>query len=237
MKLLKLVLKKIICIIPLNWAERYMIWKVGYPTTSYGPNGEDITIKNMFWGKRSGFYVDVGAHHPTRFSNTRLLYKIGWNGINIDAMPGSMKIFQRERSRDINIEMAISSRPETHVYNIFDEGAYNTLSKKLAEEYQIKGKTKKGEVSLKSETLSKILDLHLPDNTKIDLLSVDVEGYDMEVLKSNDWSKYRPEVISIEEIGFDAEAPQNSEIFKFLKDQGYHLEIATPKTIFFRLKK
>ena len=56
----------------------------------------------------SGFYVDVGAHHPIRFSNTFRLYRKGWRGLNIDANPGSMKRFHHTRPRDINIEAAVS---------------------------------------------------------------------------------------------------------------------------------
>lgn len=58
-----------------------------------------------FRKKKIGFYVDVGAHHPMRFSNTYFFYRMGWSGINIDAMPGSMKEFKKYRRRDINLEL------------------------------------------------------------------------------------------------------------------------------------
>src|SRR5690554_6253894 len=76
---------------------------------SYSQEGEDILLEKLFEGKNDGFYVDVGAHHPRRFSNTYLLYRRGWRGINIDAMPGSMAEFRRLRGRDINLEIPISS--------------------------------------------------------------------------------------------------------------------------------
>jgi len=71
---------------------------------SFAQEGEDRVLYRMFQGRfgRPGFYVDVGAHHPTRFSNTYLFYRMGWRGINLDAMPGSMAAFARARPRDIN---------------------------------------------------------------------------------------------------------------------------------------
>jgi len=73
-----------------------------YSIKIYSQDGEDIILKEFFSGKEKGFYVDIGAHHPLRLSNTYLFYKKGWSGINIDAMPGSMKIFNKKRRRDIN---------------------------------------------------------------------------------------------------------------------------------------
>jgi len=46
-------------------------------------NGEDVFVNN-YLKKKIGFYVDVGAYHPLELNNTYLLYKKGWNGINID---------------------------------------------------------------------------------------------------------------------------------------------------------
>ena len=60
---------------------------------SYSQQGEDMILKSLFQDHQSGFYVDVGAHHPSRFSNTYFFYLRGWRGINIDAMPGSMAAF------------------------------------------------------------------------------------------------------------------------------------------------
>ena len=78
-----------------------------FATKSYSQEGEDLLLRRIFEHQKNGFYVDVGAHHPFRFSNTYLLYKCGWRGINIDAMPGSMRLFRRFRARDINIECGV----------------------------------------------------------------------------------------------------------------------------------
>jgi FkbM family methyltransferase len=229
------IIKGMTYFIPLAWIEKILIWKMGYPIISYGPDGEDVILRNMFRGTENGFYVDVGAYHPTRFSNTRQLYRSGWSGINIDAMPKSMSIFKKERPRDINLEIGISEKPQTLTYHMFKEQAYNTFSKTLATEYARTGHVQRATVSINTLPLATVLDTHVPPSQKIDLLSIDVEGYDMTVLRSNNWHIYRPRVIAIEDIGFNSEDPHTSEIFTFLKDKGYRLEVATPKTLFFRI--
>ena len=75
----------------------------------FSQNGEDLILNRLLENKSNGFFVDVGAHHPVRFSNTYLSYLNGWNGINIDAMPNSMMIFDKIRPRDINIEVGLKT--------------------------------------------------------------------------------------------------------------------------------
>ena len=68
-----------------------------YHRLYYSQEGEDILLARFFFGKSQGFYVDIGAHHPQRLSNTYHFYLQGWRGINIDAMPGSMSSFETLR--------------------------------------------------------------------------------------------------------------------------------------------
>ncbi|MCP2732462.1 FkbM family methyltransferase, partial [Symplocastrum sp. BBK-W-15] len=96
-----------------------------YHNLSYSQEGEDMIISRFFEGKKQGFYVDVGAHHPQRFSNTYRFYLQGWRGINIDAMPGSMEIFNKIRANDINLEISISDCNQILTYYEFNEPALN----------------------------------------------------------------------------------------------------------------
>ena len=73
---------------------------------SYSMNGEDLFINNYFKDK-IGFYVDVGAYHPLELSNTYLLYKRGWSGINIDINSLSIDYFNFLRPDDINIHIEL----------------------------------------------------------------------------------------------------------------------------------
>ena len=92
-----------------------------YSTKSYSQYGEDMVLKSVFQNQERGFYVDVGAHHPKLCSNTYFFYKLGWSGINIDAMPGGMELFKNFRPRDINLETAIARNKQELTYFMFAE--------------------------------------------------------------------------------------------------------------------
>ena len=95
----------------LKRARQRILGRRAYMNPSYSIEGEDRIVRALLWQKHDkGFYVDVGAHHPFRFSNTYLFYTQGWSGINIDATPGSMKAFNKYRPRDINLEVGIGGR-------------------------------------------------------------------------------------------------------------------------------
>jgi FkbM family methyltransferase len=192
---------------------------------SFSQEGEDLIIGRMFDGVRNGFFVDVGAHHPFRFSNTWLLYRRGWRGINIDAMPGAMAAFHRWRPQDVNIECLVSTTTETRRFFQYEEPALNTLSEEIVRQrerdfpqYRIKGTT-----LLAARRLDDILSEYLPPGQAIDLLNVDVEGHDLEVLASNDWDRYKPRIIVAELLGAGFSEMEQTELYQFLVARGYKL--------------
>jgi len=206
-----------------------------YATKSYSQEGEDLILRRLFEKQHTGFYVDVGAHHPMRFSNTYHFYCNGWRGINIDAMPNSMESFNSLRDRDINIETPISDQQTSLTYYMFNEPALNSFDKELSEnrndhddDYRIVET-----IELKTRTLSWVLDEHLPADTRIDFLSVDVEGLDLCVLKSNDWTRYRPDVVLVELLGSSIATMEKNEAHQFLRDKGYSLFAKSVYTAFF----
>lgn len=75
---------------------------------SFSQEGEDLILQRLLADRPPGFFVDVGAYHPIRFSNTYVLYRQGWRGINIDATPGAMRLFSEVRSEDINLEAFVA---------------------------------------------------------------------------------------------------------------------------------
>lgn len=201
---------------------------------SYSQEGEDLILARFFSKYNNGFYVDVGAHHPKRFSNTYLLYSKGWKGINIDAMPGSMRLFNKMRKRDINLEVPIAKEVKNLTYYQFNEPALNSFSKELSmsrnglNSYCI---TK--EIKIKAYRLDSVLDRHINEKQKIDFMSVDVEGYDFEVLLSNNWEKYRPKLILVEIYESSFELLQNNPIYQLLISHGFSFFAKTINTYFF----
>jgi len=164
---------------------------------SYSQEGEDMILRRYFETQQKGFFVDIGAHHPKRFSNTYAFYKMGWHGLNVDAMPGSMVAFNKQRKKDINIEAAISNATVEMTYYIFRDPALNSFSKELADYRESLGIGCNiiSTATIITKKLEEILDTSLPVNQVIDFMSIDVEGLDLEVLKLNNWDKYDPRII------------------------------------------
>ena len=231
-KLIKTVLPKIAISKLINIKNNYFD---EYAIKAYSQEGEDMILRRLFGEQQTGFYVDVGAHHPKRFSNTYFFYKRGWNGINIDAMPNSMKPFDKIRPRDINIEKPVSDKKEILRYYAFNEPAFNGFSKELSKERENQDDIYKiiFEKDIETSTLTEILDNNLPKDQRIDFLSVDVEGLDFMVLQSNDFEKYKPKVILIEILGSTLYDIENNEITKYLKEFTYSIYAKTVNTVIF----
>jgi FkbM family methyltransferase len=207
----------------------------GYAVKSYSQEGEDMILQRFLGGLDSGFYVDIGAHHPKRFSNTYLFYRKGWSGINVDATPGSMKNFEKFRPRDICIEVAIAKERKEVTFFMFNDPALNTFDETLALKrlqegnYHIVSKQK-----LYTITLDKILRDNLPRGKKIDFLSIDVEGLDLEVLESNNWKLFKPHFILVECLCSSILEINDNRTYQYLTERGYICIAKTYNTIFFQ---
>lgn len=162
--------------------------------------GEDRLLDHIFARKNKGFYVDVGAHHPFKISNTALFYRAGWRGINIEPNPAVIELFMRHRSRDININMGVAEKEETLDYYMFDDPGINTFSEKYATSKINSGILFLEKKKIKVMPLAVILNEYLLDINQhgIDFMNIDCEAYDYEVLRSNNWEKFRPKIVVIE---------------------------------------
>lgn len=197
---------------------------------SYSQLGEDLVLKRIFQNKRQGFFIDVGAYHPKYYSNTYLLYLKGWRGINIDAMQGSMNAFKKTRPNDINLEIPISRKKQKLMYYMFEEQAFNGFFIKTPKTVNSKFLQKK---EIETLPLKVVLDRYVPSKTLIDLFSIDVEGLDYDVLLSNNWIKYSPRVILVEDRTFNIKSPVSSKIYVFLIKKGYLLYALIPPSLIF----
>lgn len=177
---------------------------------SYSSEGEDILVLKLFerYFPRSrngedgldvgqgGTYVDVGAYHPWRNSNTALLSELGWKGVCIDARPGSMEAFQQARPWDRHIECAVGADGLELFYHTFDRDELNCLGEEAAKKAIDRGAVPTG---LPKPVTVRRLDELLIGVSAVDFLSVDVEGHELEVLRTLDWEEHRPAIICIED--------------------------------------
>jgi FkbM family methyltransferase len=204
-----------------------------YSVKIYSQEGEDIILDRLFEGKLRGFFIDIGAHDPRRFSNSYLFYKKGWRGINIDAMPGSMALFNKLRPEDINIEMAVADGNRKRSYYLMDDPALNGFFDERNPLSHSLQRRIRGVIEIPTATLNDILEGAIPATREIDFMSIDVEGMEMEVLNSNNWEKFGPRVLLVEMRNFAVMEISSSILGNFLKEKGYDFFCKTLNTAFF----
>ena len=205
--------------------------KSGY----YSQWGEDKFIFEFFKDKKQGFYFDIGSYHPVKYSNTCLLYKQGWHGVNVDANPTSIDLFNIARPKDINICAALSDKNHYADYfvdhalapvNTIDETTYKKLKS----------------VFFKNMRVSKIKTLTIDDlkqNSllleKTDFLNIDIEGLDFKVLKQINLKDSNIKLTGIETHFPDGSKTKDSEdIFTYLKEHSYVIYQRVGPTTLFR---
>jgi hypothetical protein len=178
----------------------------------YSQSKEDIFILNKF--KKCGFYVDVGCNHPLRINNCHLLYQNKWRGINIDLDKLSIELFNFVRSEDINVNMAVSLKKGKikYYFNKFLGLSNSLLKKKYLPYFGI----------INSDRLDRIIDRTKFKNKRIDFLNIDVEGKDIDVLRSLDFKRYNPRSICIE-IWSTKKSFKKHKVYKFLIKKKYSL--------------
>jgi FkbM family methyltransferase len=188
-------------------------------SVSYAQTGEDVIIRTLL-GPTPGFYVDVGCHDPFTYSNTLLLYLDGWRGLNIDANPRMIERFAA-RARDLAVCAAVSDEEREMVFYEFDAEAVNTLSSHVLDEWKTNWHLK-SERTVRTRTLDALIAENCP-GASIDLLSVDVEGHCLNVLRSIDLDVHRPRLIVVEIHGLDVRRALEDEVVRYLADKRYRL--------------
>ncbi|MGE3336046.1 MAG: FkbM family methyltransferase [Rhodospirillaceae bacterium] len=181
--------------------------------------GEDATLRAFF--KRQlrkgqiGTYVDIGAATPFNASNTGFFYACGWRGLCVDANSIYGEAFARWRPEDVFVCTAVGEADgSAQLYrNVKQPGM--TM---LAETHP--GPDYEGPEVVPVVRLDKLFAKHIGEKS-IQFMSIDVEGAELGVLKSNDWSRWRPEAVLMECHGFAFDAPYAEPEVKFLVDQGY----------------
>jgi FkbM family methyltransferase len=207
--------------LPRGIKERVQQALLGYH--SYAPSfasaGEDMILRHLIGSDRmDGFYVDVGAYHPVRASNTYFFYLNGWRGINVEARPGSRALFDRVRPRDTNLELGVSDESgQLTYYFIAEDSTMNSFSRDFLAHLNMLGEVKR-EIAVPVIPLLEVFERHLPAGQQIDFMSVDVEGHDLKALESNDWERFRPRFVVVEDKEVEAE---RSDIVRFMRGRGY----------------
>lgn len=166
---------------------------------SFAQNREDIILDYFFQDVSQGFYVDVGAGHPAEDSVTKLFYDKGWTGINIEPIKRVYKLLQKNRPRDINLNIGLADKKGKLSFREYDNYGLSTFAAVMKREYEgalSSGSEKYQDYEVPVDTLANVLKTHKVK--RVHFLKIDVEGLEYAVLAGNDWRAYRPEVLCIE---------------------------------------
>lgn len=203
---------------------------------SFSQYGEDLIILNFFERvglKNDGFYIDIGAYHPTFISNTHLLHKKGWSGLCVDLCEEKLRWFKYKRGSKVQTVCAAISDGESDLkVSVFKHkrvlSEIDTLNKQVA----LQNKTRRGYDFVEEEIVSlNINDLIEKTNKEIDFLNIDIEGIDHLVLGCIDFNKFKPKVILFED---NENFGGSTETINMLLSNGYkHLFTSGGSVAFF----
>lgn len=216
----------------LSFANDCRKWLEGAKRGTYSQDGEDLILLELLPEER-GTYVDVGANHPFKLSNTYSFYRKGWSGICVEPMPFLYSLLKKWRRKDICLNVGVGRSTGTLKFHVLTPHVLSTFRDDAAEELIRTGKAHLDTVlDVPVIPLASILKDNL-QNRKLDLLCIDTEGFDLEVLESNDWDLFRPRVILVEKgspgLGRTAD-PVNS----FLISQKYEFVQQTAHNCIFK---
>jgi FkbM family methyltransferase len=184
--------------------------------SSYSQFGEDSFILKHL-GQRPGIYIDVGANHPFRMSNTYLLYRHGWRGVTVEPIRRLADKQRRWRVRDIQVNVAVGNGGKRLEFSELIPAGFSTFDRAAAANLIENGRA----------LLLQRYDVEILPLTEIyratlfpapvDLLSIDTEGWGLDVLRGIDFAVLRPRVIVIEMNG----GREDAEIRQFVLGEGY----------------
>jgi FkbM family methyltransferase len=143
-----------------------------------------------------GFWIDVGAAHPTEDSVTRAFYDRGWHGVNIEPELEYAAMLQAERPRDINLQVAIGATSGRATFHRISGTGLSTFDAGLAANHAAAGHTVSDTIEVEVTTLAAVCAAHAASD--IHFLKIDAEGAEREVLLGADLRAYRPWIIVAE---------------------------------------
>jgi len=192
---------------------------------SFSQSGEDLILWRLFHRLKipNPYYVDIGAHHPTRWNNTRLFCFTGSRGINVEPNPDCFRLFQSQRRRDLNLNVGVALEEGKLPFFKMTDPLLSTFNPAEAERMIEEGSAHlESTLTLPVYPLGWVLE-HA--QAPVDLLSLDTEGMDLPILRSLETGPDRPKIICVESIPFSSKGPQEKvrEIESVMTDKGYRL--------------
>lgn len=195
---------------------------------SFSQSGEDMIVRSLFTSlqKPAPTYLDLGAHHPTYFSNTFHFYQLGATGVCVEPDPELARRIKAYRPLDITLNAGISdTKSATARFYVMSNPTLNTFSAAEAEKYTNDGLHHiVKEIDIPLITVDEIVARHFPGSGP-DFVSLDIEGWEMKILSSFNFAACRPAVFCIETLTYSLPGQERklTEIVDFMLEKGYML--------------
>lgn len=187
---------------------------------TYSQFGEDITATNLLRNVTTGFYVDIGAHHPYRHSNTALLHLRGWDGVNVEPMAAGTQQFQQYRPHATNVRAAIhNEQDQVTLYKVAGGLANTVVERRVAGLMQTHESA--GKEVVPAMSINDVFDRYVPETVHVNYMSVDIEGYDTDAILAFDVARHLPDVICVEIMGADLLNLGANQVVRYLVGNGY----------------
>ena len=199
---------------------------------SFSQFGEDLAVCRLAdeLGLHKSVYVDAGAYHPIFGSNTLLLHKKGWRGINVDLATERIAEFRRYRPNDHNVVACLSDKAApVQIAHYEIPSTDRVLDARNSEKLSIVGQKPIRYSSTSTTTLTAVLEESPFRLDEVQYLNVDCEGSDLAVIRGLDLDRCHPAILSVEAFG-DAE---REAIEQILAPYDYRCEVSIPPTMIF----
>lgn len=189
----------------------------------YGRNGIDSVLWAPFAREVTpGFFVEVGALDGVYTSNTYAFEQSGWSGMCIEPHPRYAKLCKKNRPRSITIQVAVSDKNDRKTIPFFANpgGAASTvridLARKIANRHKHLSIKQYKKINVVCRTLESLFIEH--NVGKVDIISIDTEGTEMDVLRGMNFGKYLPRVVCVERNFTSSE----EDLINFMGEHNYY---------------
>jgi len=201
-----------------SWMDgSYFFWIMKPKKGFRSQFGQDFVFQELGIASKPGYFVEVGSNHPEIESNTFILEKLfGWSGIAIDPLDyGADYRILRSKTHFINCLVLNDSR-KVEFFKVSNIDGWQNRMSSIFETELKNSKFNYEKVEVEASPLRNLI----PPGQQVDLMLLDVEGAELEVLDSLNWSVQAPIHILIENTG---RHESRRKINRYLKRRGYGL--------------
>lgn len=206
--------------------QKYMLKMIGLPCSrfSFSQFGEDLIIAGILrdLAYKNISYLDIGSHHPFELNNTAYFYKMGYKGVCVEPNPDYFKLLKKNRKRDICLNVGVGKTAvENANFYLSSGSSLATFSEDEAHQLSTFGIKTQQVLNIPLLTANEIIKQYF--NPYPNIISIDVEGLELDILEAFDFQKFKPEVFCVETLTFSTNNTGHkcTAIIEFMTKNGY----------------